>query len=51
VVDNGDRAYAEAHSRGDLFFKRWTGERFPTQLLQPDSATLALFALIGAAKP
>jgi hypothetical protein len=41
-------AVSHARSPDGLYFKRWGGELFPTRLLQPDAATLGLFAWIAA---
>jgi len=43
-------ALHHARSEDGLYFKRWQGGAFPTRLLQPDAATLALFAWIAAFK-
>jgi hypothetical protein len=51
VHDNAERALHMARSSDGLFFKGWDGRLFPTRLLQPDAATLALFALLGGVKP
>ncbi len=51
VHDNAERVLRDARSGDGLFFKRWDGRRFPTRLLQPDAAALALFAWLGGAKP
>ncbi len=47
---NAERAFRNAHSGGVFFFKRWDGRRFPYALLQPDAATIALFAWLGGSK-
>ena len=47
VYDNAVRVRRLARSPDGLYFKRWNGERFPARLLQPDAATLGLFALVG----
>jgi hypothetical protein len=44
VAQNVRRVRRLARSVDGLYFKRWGGERFPGRLLQPDAATLALFA-------
>ena len=49
VLANAEHAYRNARSGGVFFFKRWDGRRFPEPLLQPDAATLALFAWLGGA--
>jgi len=49
VHDNAERALRKARSADGLFFKGWDGRLFPTRLLQPDAATLALFAWLGGA--
>ena len=51
VRDNAEHALREARSSDGLFFRGWDGRLFPTRLLQPDAATLALFAWLGGAKP
>ncbi len=51
VRDNAEHALRDARSSDGLFFKGWDGRLFPTRLLQPDAATLALFAWLGGAKP
>ena len=47
VYDNATRALRLARSRDGLYFKHWDGKPFPFRLLQPDAATLSLFALLG----
>src|SRR5262249_8924461 len=47
VARNVQRAGLLARSPDGLYFKRWGGERSPARLLQPDAATLALFAFFG----
>jgi hypothetical protein len=41
-------ALKHARSEDGLYFKRWDGGSFPTRLLQPNSATLGLFAWLAA---
>ncbi len=45
---NADDALEHARDADGLFFRRWNGGAFPTRLLQPDAATLSLFAWIAA---
>jgi hypothetical protein len=47
---NALAAVRHARSEDGLYFKHWGGGAFPTRLLQPDAATLALFAWVGAFK-
>jgi hypothetical protein len=47
VYSNARRALALARSSDHLFFKRWDGTPFPARELQPDAATLSLFAWLG----
>ncbi len=47
VYSNARRALALARSSDNLFFKRWDGTPFPARELQPDAATLSLFAWLG----
>ncbi len=51
VAANVHSIFRKARSPDGLFFKGWDGRIFPTRLLQPDAATLALFAWYGAAPP
>ncbi len=51
VDDNARRAARLARSEDGLYFKRWDGGKFPARLLQPDAATLGLFALVGGTEP
>jgi hypothetical protein len=44
---NADDALQLARSADGLFFKQWGGGSFPVRLLQPDAATLSLFAWLG----
>jgi hypothetical protein len=48
VYSNARRALALARSPDHLFFKRWDGTPFPARELQPDAATLSLFAWLGS---
>jgi hypothetical protein len=50
VYDNAVRASRLARSEDGLYFKRWDGAKFPARLLQPDAATLGLFALVGGTR-
>ena len=50
ALGNAERAFRDARSSGGFFFKRWDGRRFPSALLQPDAATIALFAWLGGVK-
>ena len=45
---NAEDAIENARDADGLFFKRWNGESFPIRLLQPDAATLSLFAWLAA---
>lgn len=45
---NAENAFTHGRSEDGLFFKRWNGGAFPTRLLQPDAATLSLFAWLAA---
>ncbi len=47
VYSNARRALSLARSSDHLFFKRWDGTPFPARELQPDAATLSLFAWLG----
>ena len=51
VAGNGQHAERLARSPDGLYFKRWDGTTFPGRLLQPDAATLGLFALLGGVAP
>ena len=51
VADNARRARLLGRSLDGLYFKRWDGSRFPARLLQPDAATIALFAWLGGTTP
>ena len=51
VDDNARRARRLGRSVDGLYFKRWDGSRFPGRLLQPDAATIALFAWLGGTTP
>jgi uncharacterized protein YyaL (SSP411 family) len=44
---NAEDAIEHARDTDGLFFKRWNGGSFPTRLLQPDAATLSLFAWLA----
>jgi uncharacterized protein YyaL (SSP411 family) len=44
---NAEDAIDHARDADGLFFKRWNGGSFPTRLLQPDAATLSLFAWLA----
>jgi hypothetical protein len=45
--ENAKDAIEHARDADGLFFKRWNGGSFPTRLLQPDAATLSLFAWLA----
>jgi uncharacterized protein YyaL (SSP411 family) len=47
VYSNARRALALTRSSDHLFFKRWDGTPFPARELQPDAATLSVFAWLG----
>jgi hypothetical protein len=47
AYDNAMRALTLARSQDGLYFKRWDGKPFPYRLMQPDAATLSLFAWLG----
>jgi len=49
VYRNARRALKLARSPDHLYLKRWDGRPFPGRLLQPDAATLSLFAWLGSA--
>jgi hypothetical protein len=51
VAANARRALKLARSTDHLYFKRWDGRRFPAKLLQPDAATLSLFAWLAGVPP
>jgi hypothetical protein len=51
VAANAHRALTLAVSSDGLYFKRWDGQRFPARLLQPDAATLSLFAWLAGVPP
>jgi glycosyl hydrolase family 76 len=51
VYADAQRASRLARSEDGLYFKRWDGGKFPARLLQPDAATLGLFALLGGTRP
>ncbi len=51
VAANAQHAERLARSSDGLYFKRWDGTTFPGRLLQPDAATLGLFALLGEVAP
>jgi hypothetical protein len=51
VYANARRASRLARSEDGLYFRRWDGAKFPARLLQPNAATLGLFALIGGTEP
>jgi Glycosyl hydrolase family 76 len=51
VQTNARSIVVKARSSDGLFFKGWDGRRFPTRLLQPNAATLALFAWYGGTAP
>jgi Glycosyl hydrolase family 76 len=51
VYGDAQRASRLARSEDGLYFKRWDGGKFPAKLLQPNAATLGLFALIGETTP
>jgi hypothetical protein len=48
VQQNATDALRNARSYDGLYFKHWEGGPFPTRLLQPDAATLSLFAWMAA---
>jgi hypothetical protein len=50
VDDNAVAARKLALAGDGFYFRHWNGSRFPFRLLQPDAATLALFAWLGGAQ-
>jgi hypothetical protein len=45
--ENAKDAFEHGRDADGLFFKHWNGGPFPTRLLQPDAATLSLFAWLA----
>jgi Glycosyl hydrolase family 76 len=51
VKANAVEARKLAIAPDGFYFRHWDGTRFPVRLLQPDAATLALFAWLGGTPP
>jgi Glycosyl hydrolase family 76 len=51
VAGNAERALRLARTDPGFYFRRWDGRPFPEHLLQPDAATLSLFAWLAGVEP
>jgi hypothetical protein len=47
ALRNAENALHHARSKDGLYFHHWGGGPFPVRMLQPDAATLSLFAWLG----